>query len=378
MALATKCPHCHTVFRVALDQLKLRGGIVRCGACNEIFDGNAALVAPAASAALDLDLDLALESSQNQNPAVPAPVPVSTLSTDHADDADPADPADLSDPADHAAEPATRAPVPDERREPGYDIPSEHIVAVALDELHHFNDGADVEAPDARESGHAAAEPVAGDAERDDNVHALVPDADHPDGQAVDDAPAWKSPAEAEPEAFHDPDDEPDFVRQAHRRQRTSELARRGMIAGVPLLAVLLLGQGVFTLRNSLAADHPALKPALQALCVPLGCKVDLPRQIDTLAIEQGELQTLAPDTFSYITVLRNQSRSLQAWPHLELVLNDTADKPVLRRVFAPRDYLPRTELAQGFRPRSEQSVKLYFRLAGPKASGYHIAIFHP
>ncbi|MFL6707825.1 MAG: zinc-ribbon domain-containing protein, partial [Massilia sp.] len=41
MALATICPHCHTTFRVASDQLKLRGGIVRCGACHEVFDGNA-------------------------------------------------------------------------------------------------------------------------------------------------------------------------------------------------------------------------------------------------------------------------------------------------------------------------------------------------
>src|SRR5471030_2112659 len=51
MALATKCPHCNTIFRVAHDQLKLRGGIVRCGACNEVFDGNAALVEPAAAKA---------------------------------------------------------------------------------------------------------------------------------------------------------------------------------------------------------------------------------------------------------------------------------------------------------------------------------------
>jgi predicted Zn finger-like uncharacterized protein len=44
MALATQCPHCKTSFRVAQDQLKLRGGIVRCGACHEIFDANASLV----------------------------------------------------------------------------------------------------------------------------------------------------------------------------------------------------------------------------------------------------------------------------------------------------------------------------------------------
>src|SRR4051812_12034226 len=48
MALATKCPHCNTTFRVAHDQLKLRGGIVRCGYCNEVFDGNAALIEPLA------------------------------------------------------------------------------------------------------------------------------------------------------------------------------------------------------------------------------------------------------------------------------------------------------------------------------------------
>jgi predicted Zn finger-like uncharacterized protein len=47
MALATT--HCNTVFRVAADQLKLRGGIVRCGTCREVFDGNAALVDPAAA-----------------------------------------------------------------------------------------------------------------------------------------------------------------------------------------------------------------------------------------------------------------------------------------------------------------------------------------
>src|SRR3954469_16712219 len=49
MALATKCPHCNTTFRVAHDQLKLRGGIVRCGSCNEVFDGNAALLEPLAA-----------------------------------------------------------------------------------------------------------------------------------------------------------------------------------------------------------------------------------------------------------------------------------------------------------------------------------------
>lgn len=38
--LATRCPHCETPFRVALQQLALRDGMVRCGACRQIFNGN--------------------------------------------------------------------------------------------------------------------------------------------------------------------------------------------------------------------------------------------------------------------------------------------------------------------------------------------------
>ncbi len=37
--LATRCPYCHTQFRVTPQQLTLREGMVRCGACREIFNG---------------------------------------------------------------------------------------------------------------------------------------------------------------------------------------------------------------------------------------------------------------------------------------------------------------------------------------------------
>lgn len=46
MVLATRCPNCHTVFRVVADQLKLRNGLVRCGTCQHVFDGRSELCAP--------------------------------------------------------------------------------------------------------------------------------------------------------------------------------------------------------------------------------------------------------------------------------------------------------------------------------------------
>src|SRR6266513_3282977 len=40
----TRCPGCKTVFRVTPQQLARRGGQVRCGHCQTVFDGVAALL----------------------------------------------------------------------------------------------------------------------------------------------------------------------------------------------------------------------------------------------------------------------------------------------------------------------------------------------
>ena len=41
MSLTTRCPACQTLFRVVPDQLRISGGWVRCGRCDEIFDASA-------------------------------------------------------------------------------------------------------------------------------------------------------------------------------------------------------------------------------------------------------------------------------------------------------------------------------------------------
>lgn len=39
MSLATRCPHCNTLFKVSLGQLQLYEGEVRCGQCQQVFSG---------------------------------------------------------------------------------------------------------------------------------------------------------------------------------------------------------------------------------------------------------------------------------------------------------------------------------------------------
>jgi hypothetical protein len=140
-----------------------------------------------------------------------------------------------------------------------------------------------------------------------------------------------------------------------------------------------LFAQGVLSFRNALAARFPAAKPALVTGCAVFGCRVELPAQIDNLAIETGELTTLGGGAYSYTTELRNAGSTAQAWPSLELALTDANDKPLVRRVFAPSDYLAAgTPAANGIAPHAEQAIKLHFRVDDLKPSGYHIAVFYP
>lgn len=44
MFLATRCPHCETVFRLQPEQLSLHQGLVRCGHCRQVFNAAQSLV----------------------------------------------------------------------------------------------------------------------------------------------------------------------------------------------------------------------------------------------------------------------------------------------------------------------------------------------
>ncbi|WP_070310142.1 DUF3426 domain-containing protein [Janthinobacterium sp. HH107] len=419
MALATKCPHCNTIFRVAADQLKLRGGIVRCGTCREVFDGNAALVDPAAASPFLTSAPgtAAPPSSSyladNSLPSATDDEPIYSLDFDTSfdpfgilpetaklkDDADDGEHIELDLDVSLPEEAAADAP-PELPEETPAETPAELPEAPLPQPMAPFKRRQVDDAPafatylrDSRrepnlETGAAVAPPATEKVSLDKPVPpapaAASPArreptlADHaftPRPAAVAPAPADEQEEPVLPPA----DDEPAFVTQGRRREQSSKALRVAMAAGSVVLLLLLFLQVMTTFRNPLAAQFPQWKPTLVTLCKLSGCQVDLPAQIEALAIEQGELQTLREQTFSYVSLLRNQSRSVQAWPSIELILNDANDKPLLRRVIAPRDYLPATiDVNTGFAPRSEQTIKLYFALDQLTASGYHIAIFYP
>jgi hypothetical protein len=68
-----------------------------------------------------------------------------------------------------------------------------------------------------------------------------------------------------------------------------------------------------------------------------------------------------------------------QAWPMVELTLNDAQENPVARRVFNAPEYLAGAQDAtKGFAAGSEQSVKLVFEVEEIKPIGYRVYLFYP
>ncbi len=528
MALATQCPHCGTMFRVASDQLKLRGGIVRCGACQEIFDGSASLVdldalpvrAPAAAAPPAVadtpavpDVPVAPEaapeagvaavpdtSSEAQTPAAVAPEPepelapepepepaeepaadaaadslpiavidaeapavpaddaatnfddqpVYTLDFNHTFDpfgilpkvaapeedapvaptaqalsadapvakvtvVEPPAPADADSvtqadfdsttsgdaTADDTAQvltppafaPATEISFPPTGRiEPTFGLPvDEEIVATALPghEDEHRHEPATpsaaapvraVDAPPMLPLREAAGAIVHGAAP----APSAPPVARTPSSKRAEKAAARRSrltptKIDAPPKIRVPESDEPEFVKRSRQQEQGNRTRKIAMLAGSVVLLLILIAQGAFTFRNALAARYPGAKPALVSGCALFGCRVELPAQVDNLVIDTGELTTLGGGAYAFTTQLRNQGAVPQAWPSLELSLTDASDKPLVRRVFAPRDYLAAgTPAANGLAPRVEQAITLHFRVDDLQPSGYHIAVFYP
>ncbi|MFZ6770260.1 DUF3426 domain-containing protein [Undibacterium sp. Di26W] len=173
----------------------------------------------------------------------------------------------------------------------------------------------------------------------------------------------------------------PNFVIQAEKQQRRKRVTTVMLTLMVLLLFPSLLAQSAYIFRSQLAAWLPESKPHLQQACQLLQCQVKLPAQIEQITVESNELQALAPDrnVFLLVMQIQNHSSLVQAWPTVELILNDTKDKAVLQRVFGPEDYLTeKDKLSKGFTAGSDQNIKLYFELPKLKAAGYHVSVFYP
>ena len=99
------------------------------------------------------------------------------------------------------------------------------------------------------------------------------------------------------------------------------------------------------------------------------------------MSIESSDLEA-DPIHANHITLnaqLLNRAPYPQAFPNLELTLNDTQNKPLERRTFKPKDYLPPQESEQtGLSPNRVLSIKLDLNTADLRPTGYRLELLYP
>jgi predicted Zn finger-like uncharacterized protein len=404
MALATQCPHCHTTFRVAHDQLKLRAGIVRCGACNQIFNGVEQLLPPDAiqPAGMLHRPDAAASDGKIDPSQPPVPVMPSYASQHDGDMMFKPFNAIVTDTSANSA-PEIPAEPPEQISSPGAidpDLAQSEYEALEQMTQKHFIEAeqpwediplkpGEPELPSTRME-MVAAEPEQLPESAPTEEEIAVPDstqADIEDTQQnlsieMDAVSASTSPTGVPGETENGfTNDEPDFVKRGRQQQRYKR--PRQLLFGIAALLLFIgaMAQTTYAFRNQIAARLPQTKPALISACAMIGCNVTWPEQIDLLTIDASELQALPNNSnaFSLTLLLRNHGSISEAWPSIQLTLNDENERAVARRIFTPRDYLgSAAEIEKGFPSNTEQSAKIFFTLAQLKASGYRVYLFYP
>ena len=390
MALATKCPQCSALFRVVADQLKLRGGLVRCGQCRAVFDAigsltyvdDAALAQTRTITALTQPLAKQVSPTPRSSRVEPSAAPVSApmrrgprtrpASANTGPSRHTLGPATTLRIAPTA--PATLANASLRRSAPLPTVSADQNEADAKRDARAKRERAFQEEAEAVLGVPTLIAP--GGRERVD-ASSIV------DGIEVIEVAALPRETEAQPApATHAPvaEEEPEFIRSNQSR------ARRGFSiifgGGSLLLAALIAMQLAVIYRGDLLARVPQTRSALMQLCAVFGCTVGWPTQVDQLAVIGSELQTIpGTDVLELTAVIRNRAGFRQALPAVEVTLTDSLNRPIARKVFTPADYLaaagePSSRIEDGLGSGSDYTIRLFFEARGVQAAGFLVYPF--
>lgn len=377
MALATKCPECGALFRVVADQLKLRGGLVRCGQCRTVFDAIGSLTyvddgtmtqtrpmyPPAASTTALIAASTALPKAAS---TAALPQKSRGKSTRHAQS--------------RALGPTTTL-----RIAPGtLPVAGKPAARAARADTAAANLGADLGAAET-----AAGVPTLMSPEllrdrleepRTASATQTAPSAHSPaDGIEVIElaAPAHTKATSQTAAAV----EEPAFIRATQRAPRRGFSVFFG--GGSFLLGVFALIQLAVVFRTDLMTRWPQLRPALVQVCATFGCSLGWPAQPDQLAVMGSELQAIAgTDVLELTAVVRNRASFTQALPALEVTLTDARNRAVARKVFTAGDYLgaageSRARIDEGLAAGTDLTIRVYFEARGVQPAGFLVYPFH-
>ena len=402
-SFVTQCPHCQTSFRVTHHQLSLARGVVRCGACLQVFNAARQLLEQSAAT----DAASAPEAARVASEPLPAQPPQQG-SEPSLDDLD----------LDHELARLERRSGTRDRR------------AEATDERLH----ARRDEPDTDE--HDAGDVPFGNA-RDDHPELDLPQEPVPPlivEQALDPEPApgdrtepslssleFENDDQAQAERRNDPhltatverpvsepvlpDDaeerlEPGLVAQAERPGRKEHLVdvvddplrldwqkprpdwrKRLLWGGLVVLAAGLLAFQYLWFHFDELARQDRYRPWFQQLCPALGCSV--PTRVDIARIKSSNLVVRSHPDFKGAlivdAIIYNRAPFAQPFPLLELRFSDLNGQLIASRRFKPAEYLSGELAGRGEMP-SQTPIHIALDILdpGPRAVNYSLSFRSP
>jgi predicted Zn finger-like uncharacterized protein len=177
---------------------------------------------------------------------------------------------------------------------------------------------------------------------------------------------------------------QPSFLDDAIKKNkhRSNIAAKKSRVWLWPFASLLLIliacVQSIYFLRDEIAIYYPNAKPYLVQACHKLACSINLPKKIEFIVIDDSDMQEDAEHSglIRFASTLINSGNHVVAYPNLELTLTDAEDKPVLRRIFKPNEYLPaEINIADGIQASAETRIKLAITTSDIAVAGYRVFV---
>lgn len=372
------------------DQLRISEGWVRCGQCEEVFDGNANLQPEDALQNIEVAAT-GLPESEQPPPLPPLPQqpqqpPASNLTVSEVDAYDWGDAVDQSVTASEVAPTnssqaagfrdellrtsgnATEPPIP-----PTHISEPEPVFVPEVDPVLEAKPAQAVE-PLLQDEQAAALSSMTTTPSEEFNISPLGTMSDFDTSEPADNLRYVQADAPL-PAPVQNP--RPSFMAQKPVR-KSSRAERAGMFSLCLVLVFLLAGQVLLRERDRLAAIQPPLKPLLQALCDGLGCQVAPLRQIETLVIESSSFTKVRGDIYRLGFAIKNPAAVDLALPAMELTLTDSQERVLLKKVLQTPDFARADSLAAGADFVASIAVQVKLGSQNERVTGYRLLAFYP
>ena len=150
-----------------------------------------------------------------------------------------------------------------------------------------------------------------------------------------------------------------------------------GWPLGILLLLAVLAAQAAYFYRSDIAASAPEARPTLARMCEYLRCTVALPQRPRMISIEASDMQatnSANPGLIVLTATLRNQATTELGYPALDVVLTNSKEHTVARRIFLPSEYVDAGKgVRAGIPPNAEVTVRLDLDSGDLGAAGFRL-----